>query len=66
MIVYISSMQRVIATILDVQGAQEEESAAVMKRGTTYVRVLWLSGGDSCQPSWDLWRGVVMEAKENK
>lgn len=40
-----------------------------MKRGTPltiHYRLLWLSVGNSCQPSWDVWRGVVMEAKGKK
>lgn len=32
----------------------------------THYRVLWLSGSNSCQLSWDLWRAVVMEDKGKK
>lgn len=40
-----------------------------MKRGTPlaiHYRLLRLSEGKSCQPSWDVWRGVVMEGKGKK
>lgn len=70
MLVYIALCNiSVITTTVDAEGAQEEEFGAVMKRGTplaTHYRVLWLSRGDSCQPSWDLWRGAVMEGKGKK